>query len=493
MQLLSTTRARLTAISLAYLLLASIFATVKLDQDEFSIIKEPYELLGGDYTKGYLRDGNYRKALETIAKSYFFYWQYRPLFSPIISEEHKTLFAEEEKRFGYVKPESVAPADPDALAAYSSRLIVPEPDRLYSHGSGKALLPALLTIPQLALVSLVSDGQDLLRLQHSYNYHPLFVLTRIVQILSGLLTILLLFYIVRKEFDEKLAISAAAICAFFPISVQYFPNLHHDSIVVPFLLAATYLFLKGRFLAGGAAFGLALAAKNTAIFMVPPLFLYIVWKSCECHAENGSGPGLRYLRRRTRELAVFGIVALVTLSPFANPVSFINEILTPITHREFDPRGEKVDNWWLASTLESDGTSVNRSTVRPDVLLVQKVMGAGNVTFFFILLAVSLCFQSRLRELSKISLLMLLMTLLHGLVFGSALVYRQLMFVPFFAILCADLLTGKSRNVLAGFLLLISVLYSLDPISTNTTYGAVNQEGLVESAARWFSAQPANP
>jgi hypothetical protein len=95
--------------------------------------------------------------------------------------------------------------------------------------------------------------------------------------------------------------------------------------------------------------------------------------------------------------------------------------------------------------------------------------------------------------MSKISLLMLLMALPHGLVFGSGLGYRQLMFVPFLAVLCADVLTKRSLYVLAVVLLLISALYGLDPISTNTTYGAVNQEGLVESAARWFSGQPMEP
>jgi len=487
MTLFSRPRDPIIAISAIYLLLASLFATVKLDIDEFTFIREPYELLGGDYTKGYLKNQNYKKAVETAAKSYFFYWHYRPLFSPVISEQHKTLFAEEERAFGYSKPERVEGADPNALALYSSRLIVPEPDRFYSHGAGKPLLPALLAVPQLALVSSLSGGQELLRIQYSYNYHPLFVLTRIAQIISGLVTILLVYFILNKTFDEKLASLGAAICAFFPISVQYFPNLHHDSIMVPFLLASAYFLLNRKVLIGGLAYGLALASKNTAIFLLPALFIYFVWRGYECYAGSGLTSVAAYFRQRAKDVTVFGIMSLAILALFANPVSYAKEILTPITHRTFDPRGEKVDEFSLSARLKSNNELDGRSVVRPDVQFVRRVIGTGSVFFFFIVLAVSSCFQRQLSEISKFSMIVLLMALPYGLVFGYGLGYRQLMFVPFFSILSAEVLTKSHLKILMWILLCISVLYGFDPISTSDLYAPANREGLVESAMRWFT------
>ncbi|MEO8156437.1 MAG: glycosyltransferase family 39 protein [Betaproteobacteria bacterium] len=471
MTIFSTPRFHIVAISVIYLVLASLFATVKLDVDEFAFIREPYELLGGDYTKGYVKEKNYKKAFETAAKSYFFYWQYRPLFSPIVNEHHKTLFAEEESRFGYSKPERVESTDPKALVLYQSRMIVPEPDRFYSHGAGKPLLPALLSIPQLALVSLVSNGQELLHIQHSQNYHPLFVLTRLVQIVSGLLTVLLVYFILKTEFDERLAGLGAAVCAFFPTTIQYFPNLHHDSIMVPFLLASSYFLLKRKYVIGGVAYGLALASKNTAVFLLPALLFFFIWQGYECYAASGLASAVEYIKRRAKELAVFGIISLAILTPFANPVSFAMEILTPITHRNFDPRGEKVDDFSLSSELKSSSKTFDgRSVVRPEVQLVQRVIGTGSVFFFFIVLAVSSCFQAHSREISKLSVIVLLTALPYGLVFGYGLGYRQLMFVPFFSILCAELLTKSHLKILLWILLCISVIYSFDPISTTDLY-----------------------
>src|SRR5215469_11279575 len=85
-----------------YLGLSIIMASSNLDIDEFNFIRDPYELLGGDYTTGYLREHNYGAAFKTLIKSYYFYWKYRALFSPIISENDKELFHSEETHFGYI-------------------------------------------------------------------------------------------------------------------------------------------------------------------------------------------------------------------------------------------------------------------------------------------------------------------------------------------------------------------------------------------------------
>lgn len=83
-----------------YLFGAMLFGSMNLDGDEFAFVREPYEMLGGDYTAGYLRDGEYKKAVSTAARAYWLFWHYRPLFSPIVRDPHKALFSAEERRFG---------------------------------------------------------------------------------------------------------------------------------------------------------------------------------------------------------------------------------------------------------------------------------------------------------------------------------------------------------------------------------------------------------
>ena len=108
----SEIRIEIYAVCMIYLLLSSLFATVNLDTDEFRFIREPYELFGGAYTIGYLKEKEYKNVFKTILKSYYFYWLYRPLNAPIIREEHKRFFSAEEARFGYVNPERAEEGDP---------------------------------------------------------------------------------------------------------------------------------------------------------------------------------------------------------------------------------------------------------------------------------------------------------------------------------------------------------------------------------------------
>src|SRR5215467_1529674 len=115
----------LIAVSVLYLGMAGIFASTSLDIDEFSFIREPYEVLGGDYTVAYLKQHRFGEAASTALKSYRFYWTYRPLFSPLIPAKDKRIFERQEQEFGYVAPDRVSKDDPQALARYNKRLIVP--------------------------------------------------------------------------------------------------------------------------------------------------------------------------------------------------------------------------------------------------------------------------------------------------------------------------------------------------------------------------------
>jgi hypothetical protein len=457
-----------------YLSLSAIFGSTSLDIDEFTFVREPYELLGGDYTFNYIKQHQYARAAHTAAKSYAFYWKYRPLFSPLISPEDQRLFATEEHEFGYVKPQSVSKQDPDPRASYAKRLIVPEPDRFYSHGAGKPLLAAVLSLPQLALVKLAtSDSRNLLYYQYSTNYHPVFILTRLAQILAGLATILIVYWILARECGQRAALLGAAIVAVFPISVKYFPNIHHDSILVPFLISSAYFFYRRQYARAGVCFGLALAAKNVAIILIPLFIGYALiaaWRARE--SPSGSEPR-RVLRAKARGVLVTMGLGVLVLLPFADPVSYASEILTPLTHRAHDVRGENVEEFTMSSRLLGAGSGKRISAARP----LQMLIRFEDNGFFFLVIAVALFWPHPRHPLARMCFAMLLLALPYGLEFGNYLNYRQLLFVPFFAVLCALIAPRRYLWGLIAILVCVDLLLALDPIATGY-HTPVNDETL---------------
>jgi hypothetical protein len=473
-----TPRGWLSLICAGYLVSSAIVGSMNLDVDELGFMREPYEMIGGDYTRRYLAEHELGRAASTIVRSYYFYWKYRPLFAPVIDEKDRPLFRPEEARFGYAKPMSLRGWDPDRVAKYSRRLVVPEPERFYRLGAGKPLLPAVVSLPQLALVELATpDRRNLLAVQHGYNYHPLFVLARLVQILSGLVTILLVYWILAKELDETRALLGASIVAFFPVSIMYFPNLHHDSILVPFALLAAYSFYKRQYVRAGVFFGLALASKNVAIILVPAFLGYLIWDAYAA-GRAGATNGVRSpLMRGIKGLAIVMVVGALTLLPFAHPVSFTRELLTPIISRRYDPRGENVHSFTLAGRLHpAEATApkdVHRSVPRPEVRLIT-LLGFEDTGFLFVALAALLLFSRPTGPLARMCLLILLLSMPYGIVFGRELSYRALMFVPFFAILAADVAHKRPLQWFVALLLLIDLVYCLDPMTTGTMHYPAN-------------------
>jgi len=203
-------------VSVCYVLAAAAFGSVNLDGDERKFVIEPYQLMGGDYTRGYLAAGDAGSAVRCAAKSYFFYWYYRPMFAPIIEERHRAVFAPEEERFRYSKGESAGDLSEVTADRYKTWMVVPEPDRWYHHGAGKPLLPAVLTIPALGLVELATrGGPTLLDYQFSRNYHPIFILVRLPHLLAGLVSILLAYGLLRRQYGERKAVLGSAVFALF--------------------------------------------------------------------------------------------------------------------------------------------------------------------------------------------------------------------------------------------------------------------------------------
>lgn len=458
----------LALICSAYASGAVVFGSLTLDIDEFAFIREPYEMVGGDYTISYLKENDYVRALKCAAKSYFFFWNYRPLFSPIIHPKDKGVFREEEIRFSYSPPSD---AEPRSLEHYQKRLIVPEPDRFFTHGAGKPLLPALLSLPQLALVHLATiDGPSLLELQLTRNYHPLFVLTRLVQMLAGLVSVLLVYAVCRQRMAEQKALLATAFYALLPMNIKYFPNLHHDSILVPFLIASTYFLLKKRLVISALCYGFALASKNTALFFLPFL-LTLSLSGHSCQSVKPGRPALaRSFFKRLGHPAMFAALAFVTLVPFANPISYCREVLTPVFGRDYDPRGEDVSSFSFHSrSMLSAKAKPNMSYVRPELLLVKRLFRLDS-SFVFVVLSLFLSSKMKSDRFTRTLLYSLLLLLPFGVVFGYTLTYRYLMILPFFVMVAADFATEKTlvaATILTG---IYALLFLLDPINTDNIH-----------------------
>jgi hypothetical protein len=463
-----------------YLAMSGIFASSSLDIDEFGFIREPYELLGGDYTVGYLRQHDYAAAARTMLKSYHFYWKYRPLFSPLISKDDQRSFEAEEQRFGYVKPQKVAKGDAQALAKYQHRLVVPEPDRFYSHGAGKPLLSAIVSIPQLALVGLFTrQDRNLLYYQYRYNYHPIFIVTRLVQILSGLATILLVYWILAREYGAQQARFGAAMVALFPIAIAYFPNIHHDALLPPLLVLAAYLFIKQRYWVAGIFLGLALASKNTATLLLPVFAFEICWNAWRARTRPADGTEPYALVRHLKGFAVTAAVALLVLLPFANPVSYAQEVLTPIMRPARDLRGENVEGFSLSARLHGASDEPARTSVRPEIHLVRLLLRFDSDDLFFLVIAFFLFWSSRNDPLTRVCFVFLLMAFPYGVIFGHDLNYRSLQFVPFFALLCGRLAPRGHYAAVVAVLLGIDVLYCIDPITANSLHTPANTETFI--------------
>ena len=109
-----------------------------------------------------------------------------------------------------------------------------------------------------------------------------------------------------------------------------------------------------KYLAAGVAYGLALASKNVAVILLPALIADIAIQSFRLWHQENIELAFTFLRHRLTALALMGVVGLVTLLPFANPVSYFEELLTPIVSRPIDPRGENVNQWSLKHVVDKE-------------------------------------------------------------------------------------------------------------------------------------------
>jgi hypothetical protein len=296
--------------------------------------------------------------------------------------------------------------------------------------------------------------------------------------------VLLVYWILARELDETKALLGASIMAFFPVSIMYFPNMHHDSILVPFALLAAYSFYKQHYVRAGVFFGLALASKNVAIILAPAFLAYVIWDAYAADRVGAMALERRPLMPRIKGWAIVMAVGALALLPFANPVSFTRELLTPIIQRDYDPRGEDVYRFTLAGRMHapegSASTDVHRSVARPEVRLI-RLLGYSDTGFLFVALAALMLFSRPIEPLARMCFLVLLLSMPYGIVFGRELSYRALMFVPFFAILAVDVARKRPLQCFVALLLLIDLVYCLDPMTTDNMHYPANRDTFVSA------------
>jgi hypothetical protein len=191
-----------------------------------------------------------------------------------------------------------------------------------------------------------------------------------------------------------------------------------------------------------------------------------------------------------RGWATVMLVGFVVLAPFANPISYVSEILTPITHRPYDPRGAEVNALTAAEVIRApprtDPKYAFRSAPRPAVGLTNLVFGYVDIGFLFIAIAAIMLFSRGNGPQARMCLLVVMLSVPYGLVFGNLLTYRALMFVPFFAILAADVGRKRPLQCLVVLLLLIDLVYCLDPITVDAKHYPVNKETFPSAFWGWM-------
>lgn len=250
------------AAAVLFALLAFPFSTVRFDIDELGFSIEPYQFVGGDYTRHYLRVGDYGQAFRTSLKSYIHYWSYRPLFSPAIPAAVSEKF---EREFDDVVRKGGADA---------GKLVAPYPDRI-RHGAGKPLLPGLVTLPFIGVANLIAPrGENHNYFQKRFNYHIAFAIMRLPAFFCGLLSLLFFHALVRQTSSETDADRATLVFAVMPVCVMYFPNIHHDAYAMPFILLSCLFFLREEYWKAGVFLGLAAACKNSWVFVWAGMIAY---------------------------------------------------------------------------------------------------------------------------------------------------------------------------------------------------------------------------
>lgn len=99
----------------------------------------------------------------------------------------------------------------------------------------------------------------------------------VISHIFALISFYLLYYLVKNEFNQKIALNTVIIFAFF-VSSFYLRSLYNESLFLTLILASFITAKKKHYLLAGVLGGLASATRVVGIFILPSLFLMIYLK-----------------------------------------------------------------------------------------------------------------------------------------------------------------------------------------------------------------------
>ena len=195
---------------------------------------------------------------------------------------------------------------------------------------------------------------------------------------------------------------------------------------------------------------------------MPALIIQIAMQSFLLLKDAGRKQAVTYLRSQILGLLIIAGIAFCTLIPFANPVSYAEEILTPVITRPIDTRGENVAKWTFKEMANPE-----RSSVSPSVIFVQKLLYFHDIGFFFMILASFVIIPDLTKRSSQISMIMLILYIPFSAIFSTLLDYRTLILVPLFVIVASEVFDARRLGWLAMLTMALTFAYTWDPTKTD--------------------------
>jgi hypothetical protein len=175
---------------------------------------------------------------------------------------------------------------------------------------------------------------------------------------------------------------------------------------------------------------------------------------------------MRFVRTKGVGFAWFCLAGLLAMAPFAHPVSQVREVLTPVTNRPFDPRGEDVSRYSLAKIPPRAVGAGPQAVERNEVSRIKALVGY-NLSLPLVLIALPLLWSRLGSPLGVYAFCFVLTAFPYRVLFGEGLGYRSLMYLPFFAILAALALGRRALLGVVAVLVILDVVFVIDPMTAN--------------------------
>jgi len=214
-------------------------------------------------------------------------------------------------------------------------------------GQDPALLEPYVDKPPLHIYSLVASERLLGSSEEAL---------RIPSLLSSMISVSLVYVLARRVFGGQVALIAAMLFAANPFSVLFAATAFTDSTLVMWVLAALYAVLRGHYVVGGVALGLAYATKQTSVLMVPLVvataalaaFMRISDSSGRAHRSAGSRVAAKLLTLLCGFVPPFALVTWWDSLRWSQRPSFWHRSLVTYGGLSLAPPGmwaERASDW----------------------------------------------------------------------------------------------------------------------------------------------------